>query len=52
MNQLKGHWFLSYALTIIVNISFNMGVKVVELGEGSKILDEFDLKFFTLQKNM
>jgi len=52
MNQLKGHWFLSYALTTIVNMPFNMGVKVVELGEGSKILDEFDLEFLTLQKNM
>jgi hypothetical protein len=29
-----------------------MGAKVVELGEGSKILDEFDLEFLTLQKNM
>jgi hypothetical protein len=39
---------LSYALTTIINIAFNMGVEVVELGEGSKILDEFDLEFLTL----
>jgi hypothetical protein len=50
MNQSRGHWFLSNVLTIVVNISFNMEVKVVGLGDGSKILNEFDLKLLTLQK--
>jgi len=36
MNQSKGHWFLSNVLTIIVNISLNMEVKIVGLGDGSK----------------
>jgi len=52
MNQSRGHWFLLNALTTIVNISLNMEAKVVGLGDGSKILDEFDLEFITLQKNM
>jgi hypothetical protein len=51
MNQSKGHWLLSDALTIVVNISFNMEVEVVGLDEGSKILDD-DSKLFTSQKNM
>jgi hypothetical protein len=50
MNQSRGHWFLSNVLIIAINISFNMEVKVVGLGDGSKILNEFDLKLLTLQK--
>jgi hypothetical protein len=50
MNETRGHWFLSDALTTIVNISVNMEVEVVGLGEGSEVLDEFDLKLLTLQK--
>jgi hypothetical protein len=50
INQSKGHWLLSDALIIVVNISFNMEVEVVGLDEGSKIVDEFDLELFTLQK--
>ncbi len=42
MNQSRGHWFLFDALTTIVSISFNMEAKVVGLGDGSEILDEFD----------
>jgi hypothetical protein len=34
----------------IINISFKIEVKVVVLGDGFEILDEFDLKFFILQK--
>jgi hypothetical protein len=52
MNQLKEHWLLLNVLTTVVNISFNMEVKVVGLGEGSKILDEFDSELLTLQKKM
>ncbi len=51
MNQSRGHWFLSNVLTIVVNISFNMEVKVVGLGDGSKILNEFDLKLLTFPKS-
>jgi hypothetical protein len=29
-----------------------MEIKVVGLGDGSQILDEFDFKFFILQKKM
>jgi hypothetical protein len=29
-----------------------MEVEAMEFGDGSKILDEFDSKFFVLQKNM
>jgi len=50
MNQSRGHWFLSNALTIVVNISPNMEIKFVGLGDGSKFLNEFDLELFTLQK--
>jgi hypothetical protein len=52
MNQSRGHWFLLDVLTTIVNISLNMEAKVVGFGDGSKILDEFDSKLLTLQKNM
>ncbi len=52
VNQPRGHWLLLYALTITVNISLNVEVKVVGLGDGFEILDEFDLKLLTLQKNM
>jgi hypothetical protein len=52
MNQSRRHWLLLDALIITVNISFKMETKVVGLGDGSKILDEFDLELFTLQKNM
>jgi len=51
-NQSRRHWLLLDALIIMVNISHNMEAKVVGLGDGSKILDEFDLEFFTMQKNM
>jgi hypothetical protein len=50
MNQSKGHWFLSNVLTIAINISPNMETKVVGFGDGSKILNEFDLELLTLQK--
>jgi len=54
MNQLKRHWLLLDVLIITINISLslNMEAKVVGLGEGSEILDEFDSKFFALQNNM
>jgi hypothetical protein len=52
MNQSRGHWFLSNALTTVVNISLNMEIEVVGLGDGSEILDEFDSKLLTLQKKM
>jgi len=52
MNQSKRHWLLSDALTIVVNISFNIKAKVVGFNEGSKILNEFDSKLLTLQKDM
>ncbi len=38
--------------TIIINISFNMEIKVVEFCDGFEILDQFDLEFINLQKNM
>jgi hypothetical protein len=50
MNQLKKHWLLLDILITTINISLNMEAKVVGLGEGSEILDEFDSKFFALQK--
>jgi hypothetical protein len=52
MNLSRGHWLLLDSLNIIINISFNMEIQVVGLGDGSQILDEFDFKFFILQKNM
>jgi hypothetical protein len=51
-NQSRRHWLLLDVLIIMVNISLNMEAKVVGLGDGSKILDEFDLELFTMQKNM
>jgi len=51
-NQSRKHWLLLDALIIMVNISLNMETKVVGLGDGSKILDEFDLELFTMQKKM
>jgi hypothetical protein len=38
------------ALTTIINISFNMEVKVAEFNDGFEILDEFDSKVISLQK--
>jgi hypothetical protein len=52
MYQSKGHWLLSDVLTTTVNISLNMEVEVVGLRDGFEILDEFDSKLFTLQKNV
>jgi hypothetical protein len=40
--SIKRAWLVSNALNIIVNISFNMEAEVVVLGEGFKILNEFD----------
>jgi hypothetical protein len=51
-NQSRRHWLLLDALIIMVNISFNMEAKVMGLGDGFKILDEFDLELFTMQKKM
>jgi hypothetical protein len=42
MNQSRGHWLLLDALITIVNISLNMEVEVMGLGDGFEILDEFD----------
>jgi hypothetical protein len=50
--SLQHYWLLLDALIIAINILFNMEVEVVGLGDGSKIFDEFDSKFFILQKNM
>jgi hypothetical protein len=52
MNQSRRHWLLSNALTTTINISRNMEAEVMGLGDGFKILDEFDLELVTLQKNM
>ncbi len=52
MNQSRRHWLLLDALITMVNISLNMEVKVVGLGDGFQILNEFDSELFTLQKNM
>jgi hypothetical protein len=52
MNSSRGHWLLLDSLNIIINISFNMEVEVVGLGDRSQILEGFDSKFFILQKNM
>jgi hypothetical protein len=35
-------------LTITINISLNMEVEVVRLGDGFEIPNEFDSKLFTL----
>jgi len=50
MNQSRGHWLLSNALTTIVNISFSMEVEVMGLGDRFEIIDEFDLELFFIQK--
>jgi hypothetical protein len=34
MNQLRGHYILLNALTIVLNISFCMETKVMELSDG------------------
>jgi hypothetical protein len=52
VNQPRGHWLLLNVLTTIVNISLNMESKVVGLGDGFEILDEFNLELLTLQKKM
>jgi hypothetical protein len=46
------YWLLLDALIIAINILFNMEVEVVGLGDGFEIFDEFDSKFFILQKNI
>jgi hypothetical protein len=48
MNQSRGHWLLLDALITTVNISLNMEVEVLGLGDGFEILDEFDLELLTL----
>jgi hypothetical protein len=50
MNRSRGNLLLSNALTKTINISFNMEVEVVGLGDGSEILDEFDSELHTMQK--
>jgi hypothetical protein len=52
VNQPRGYCLLLNVLTTIVNISFNMEAKVVGLGDGFEIMDEFDLELLTLQKHM
>ncbi len=49
---LQHYWLLLDALIIAINILFNMEVEVVGLGDGFEFFDEFDSKFFILQKNM
>jgi hypothetical protein len=39
------------ALTTIINISFNMEVKVAEFNDGFEILDEFDSKVISYKKH-
>ncbi len=48
MNQTRGNWLLSNALTTNVNISVSMEAQVVGLGDKSEILNEFDSKLLTL----
>jgi hypothetical protein len=52
INQSRRHWLLLDTLITTINISLNMEAKVMGLGDGSKILDEFDSELFTLQKKM
>jgi hypothetical protein len=52
VNQPRGHWLLLDALITTINNSLNMEAKIVGLGDGFEILDEFDLEFLTLKKNM
>ncbi len=48
VNQPRGHWLILDALTTTINISLNMEAKIVGLGDGFEILDEFDLEILTL----
>ncbi len=50
MNQSRGHWLLSNALTIIVNISFKVEVEAMGLGDRFEIIEIFDLELFFIQK--
>jgi hypothetical protein len=39
-------------LTTTINISFSIEAQAMGLGDGFKILDEFDLELFVIRKNM
>jgi hypothetical protein len=51
MNQSKGHWLLSYALIIVINLLMAMDFETDPL-DGNEIFNLFDVELNMLSKNM
>jgi hypothetical protein len=52
MNQSKGHWLLSNALTISITLTMEMEAQLLEISIGLEIFDLFETKICLLHKNM
>ncbi len=52
MNQSRGHWLLSNALTISITIIMEMEAQLLELYIGLEISYLFETKIFLLHRNM
>jgi len=52
MNHNRGHWFLSDALTIAINLTMEMKAQLLELFDGLEVSNLFDAKICLLHKNM
>lgn len=52
LNQSKGHWLLSNALLIIINLIVAMESQPNSFVDGSETCDEFDDELQMLYKNM
>ncbi len=52
MNQSKGHWLLSNALTISITLTMEMEAQLLELSIGLEIFYLFEAKIYLLHRNM
>jgi hypothetical protein len=55
MNQSHVHWLLlnglTIAITLIIKLQFEM-IEMLQVSNGTKVMDQFDLELFLFQRNM
>jgi hypothetical protein len=52
MNQSRGHWLLSDALTLTITFTMEMEAQLLELSVGLEIFDLFEVEIHLLHKSM
>ncbi len=52
MNQSRGHWLLSDALTLTITFTMEMEAQLLELSVGLEIFDLFQVEIHLLHKSM